>query len=70
MPSMVNIVDKNNYILEIETETCILISVYSKNKNGFKKALMKTQDLMRVKEILSAHILCSNSKEIIWSLSK
>ena len=67
---MVNIVDKNNYILEIETETCILISEYSKNKNGFKKALMKTQDLMRVKEILSAHILCSNSKEIIWSLSK
>ena len=67
---MVNIVDKNNYILEIETETCILISEYSKNKNGFKKALMKTEALMRVKEILSAHILCSNSKEIIWSLSK
>ncbi len=62
--------NNNKYILEIETETCILISEYSKNKNGFKKALMKTQDLMRVKEILSAHILCSNSKEIVWSLSK
>jgi hypothetical protein len=62
--------NNNKYILEIETETCILISEYSKNKNGFKKALMKTQDLMRVKEILSAHILCSDSKEIIWSLSK
>jgi hypothetical protein len=62
--------NNNKYILEIETETCILISEYSKNKNGFKKALMKTQALMRVKEILSAHILCSDSKEIIWSLSK
>lgn len=62
--------NNNKYILEIETETCILISEYSKNKNGFKKALMKTQALMRVKEILSAHILCSNSKEIVWSLSK
>jgi len=62
--------NNNKYILEIETSSCILISEYSKNKNGFKKALMKTQDLMRVKEILSAHILCSNSKEIVWSLSK
>jgi hypothetical protein len=67
---MVNIVDKNNYILEIETSSCILISEYSKNKNGFKKALMKTEALMRVKEILSARILCSDSKEIVWSLSK
>ena len=62
--------NNNKYILEIETETCILISEYSKNKNGFKKALMKTEALMRVKEILSAHILCSDSKEIVWSLSK
>ena len=62
--------NNNKYILEIETSSCIHISEYSKNKNGFKKALMKTEALMRVKEILSAQILCSDSKEIVWALGK
>lgn len=63
-------VNKDKYILEIETSSCILISIYEKNKSGLKKALMKTEALMRVKEILSAQILCSNSKEVAWSLGK
>ena len=67
---MVNIADKDNYILEIETSSCILISIYEKNKSGLKKALIKTEALMRVKEILSAQILCFNSKEVVWSLGK
>jgi hypothetical protein len=67
---MVNIVDKNKYILEIETDSCHLISYYNKNKSGFKKALMRTEALLRVKKILSAQILCSNSKEVAWVLSK
>ena len=62
--------NNNKYILEIETSSCILISEYSKNKNGLKKALMKTEALMRVKEILSARILCSDSKEVVWVLGK
>ena len=67
---MVNIANKNNYILEIETDSCILISFYNKNKSGFKKALMKTEALLRVKKILSAQILCSDSKEVAWVLGK
>lgn len=67
---MVNIVDKNKYILKIETDSCLLISYYNKNKSGFKKALMRTEALLRVKKILSAQILCSNSKEVAWVLSK
>ena len=63
-------VNKDKYILEIETSSCILISAYNKNKSGFKKALMKAQAEMQVKEILSAQILCSNSKEVAWSLGK
>jgi|LakMenE01Jun11ns_1017448.scaffolds.fasta_scaffold9685323_1 hypothetical protein len=67
---MVNIVDSNKYILEIETDSCFFISIYEKNKSGFKKALMRTEALMQVKKILSAQILCSNSKEVAWSLGK
>ncbi len=67
---MVNVVDKNKYILKIETDSCLLISYYNKNKSGFKKALMRTEALLRVKKILSAQILCSNSKEVAWVLSK
>lgn len=63
-------VNKDKYILEIETSSCVLISAYNKNKSGFKKALMKTEALMRVKEILSAKIFCLNSKEVAWSLGK
>ena len=67
---MLNIVGDNKYILEIERNSCILISIYEKNKSGFKKALMKTEALLRVKKILSAQILCSNSKEVAWVLGK
>lgn len=67
---MVNIAGENKYILEIETDSCLLISYYNKNKSGFKKALMRTEALLRVKKILSAQILCSNSKEVVWVLSK
>ena len=63
-------VNKDKYILEIETSSCILISFYNKNKSGFKKALMKAQAEMQVKEILSAKIFCLNSKEVAWSLGK
>ena len=63
-------VNKDKYILEIETSSCILISAYNKNKSGFKKALMRTEALLRVKEILSAKIFCLNSKEVAWSLGK
>lgn len=63
-------VNKDKYILEIETDLCILISAYNKNKSGFKKALMKAQAEMQVKEIISAKIFCSDSKEVAWSLGK
>ena len=63
-------VNKDKYILEIETSSCILISAYDKNKSGFKKALMKAQAEMKVKEIISAKIFCLNSKEVAWSLGK
>jgi len=63
-------VNKDKYILEIETDSCLLISYYNKNKSGFKKALMRTEALLRVKKILSAQILCSNSKEVAWFLSR
>ena len=63
-------VNKDKYMLEIETSSCVLISFYNKNKSGFKKALMRTEALLRVKKILSAQILCFNSKEVAWSLGK
>ena len=67
---MLNIVDGNKYILEVESEACIHISIYNKNKIGLKKALSKAQLLMSGKEILSARILCSDSKEVVWALGK
>lgn len=63
-------VNKDKYILEIKTSSCILISAYNKNKSGFKKALIETEAKMRVKEILSAKIFCLDSKEVVWSLGK
>ncbi len=63
-------VNKNKYILEVETSACIYISFYNKNKSGFKKALMKAQSLMAVKKIFSAKIFCSYLKEEVWSLGK
>jgi hypothetical protein len=62
--------NKNKYILEVETDLCVYISFYSKNKSGFKKALMVAQALALVKKIFSAKIFCSASKELVWSLGK
>lgn len=67
---MVNIVGNNKYILEIETEACILVSVYDKSREGLQKAFEKTEKFLLDREVVSAKILCSNSKEEVWSLSK
>jgi hypothetical protein len=64
------VLNNNKYILEVKTDLCVYISFYSKNKSGFKKALMKAQSLMAVKKIFSAKIFCSASKEEVWSLGK
>ena len=65
---MLNIVDKNKYILEIEKKSCILISVYDKNREGLQSAFEKIENFLLDKEVVSAKILCSNSKEEVWSL--
>lgn len=65
---MVNITDGNKYILEIEKESCILISVYDKNREGLQRAFEKIENFLLDKEVVSAKILCSNSKEEVWSL--
>ena len=65
---MLNIVDENKYILEIEKKSCILISVYDKNREGLQRAFEKIENFLLDKEVVSAKILCSNSKEEVWSL--
>lgn len=65
---MVNIVDKNKYILEIERKSCIIISVYDKNREGLQRAFEKIENFLLDKEVVSVKILCSNSKEEVWSL--
>ena len=65
---MLNIVDKNKYILEIEKKSCILISVYDKNREGLQKAFEKMENFLLDREVVSVKILCSNSKEEVWSL--
>ena len=65
---MLNIVDKNKYILEIEKKSCILISVYDKNREGLQRAFEKIENFLLDKEVVSVKILCSNSKEEVWSL--
>ena len=65
---MLNIVDENKYILEIEKKSCILISVYDKNREGLQRAFEKIENFLLDKEVVSAKILCSNSKEEVGSL--
>lgn len=65
---MVNIVDGNKYILEIEKNSCILISVYEKDWWGLQNAFERVENFLLDKEVVSAKILCSNSKEEVWSL--
>lgn len=65
---MLNIVDKNKYILEIEKKSCILISVYDKNREGLQRAFEKIENFLLDREVVSVKILCSNSKEEVWSL--
>jgi hypothetical protein len=65
---MLNIVDKNKYILEVERNSCILISVYDKNREGLQRAFEKIENFLLDKEVVSVKILCSNSKEEVWSL--
>jgi hypothetical protein len=65
---MLNIVDKNKYILEVERNSCIIISVYDKNREGLQRAFEKIENFLLDKEVVSAKILCSNSKEEVWSL--
>ena len=65
---MLNIVDKNKYILEIEKKSCILISVYDKNREGLQRAFDKIENFLLDREVVSVKILCSNSKEEVWSL--
>ena len=65
---MLNIVDKNKYILEIERNSCILVSIYDKNREGLQRAFEKIEKFLIDKEVVSAKIVCSNSKEEVWSL--
>ena len=65
---MLNIVDNNKYILEIEKKSCILISVYDKNREGLQRAFEKIENFLLDREVVSVKILCSNSKEEVWSL--
>ena len=65
---MLNIVDENKYILEIEKKSCILISVYDKNREGLQRAFEKIENFLLDREVVSVKILCSNSKEEVWSL--
>jgi hypothetical protein len=67
---MLNIVNKNKYILEVERNSCILISVYDKNREGLQMAFEKNEKFLLDKEVVSAKILCSDSKEVVWSLGK
>lgn len=66
---MLNIVDNNKYILEIETEACILISVYERDSVGLESALIKIETFILMGKEFFAQILCSNSKEVVWSSS-
>jgi len=65
---MLNIVGDNKYILEIERNSCILVSVYERNREGLQRAFEKTEKFLLDNEVVSARILCSNSKEEVWSL--
>lgn len=68
MSDILNIVEKNKYILEIERNSCILVSVYDKNREGLQRAFEKLENFLLDNEVVSAKILCSNSKEEVWSL--
>jgi len=62
-------IPENKYILEIETEVCIFISVYDKSRKGLQKAFRKAEDVLYRKKIISARIFVSNSKEEVWCKS-
>ena len=66
---MVNIVGDNKYILEIETEACTLVSVYEKTREGLGNAFLRIESFLMSQKSSEIKILCSNSKEIVWSIS-
>lgn len=63
---MINIIEDNKYVLEIETEVCIFISIYDKSRKGLQKAFRKAEEVLIRKKIISARIFISDSKEEVW----
>jgi len=64
---MANIVKHNKYILEIETEACILISVYEKSREGLENAFLKIESFLGQRNYISAKITYSDTEEEVWS---
>lgn len=59
----------NTYTLEIDTSDCIIISDYERNLNGLKEALVTAKSYCRSNKLFSAKIICSETKEEVWSIS-
>lgn len=56
-----------SYILEVETSVCISISVYEKSRSGLVLALKKAKQFMKEEKDCLVKIICSESKEEVWS---
>lgn len=59
----------NTYTLEIDASDCIIISDYERNLDGLKEALATVKCYCRLNKLLSAKIICSETKEEVWSIS-
>ena len=59
----------NSYTLEIDSSACIIIADYERNLSGLKKALMAVESYSRLHKLFSAKIICSKTKEEVWSIS-
>lgn len=58
-----------SYILEIDTQVCINLSVHPKNKNGLESAIFKAESFFRLRPDAEARILDGSTDEEIWSSS-
>jgi len=57
----------NLYVLELETEECLFISEYSKNRRGLQLALDKVEAFIKQGKRFSAFISCTETNEVVWS---
>jgi len=59
----------NYYVLEMETNVCINIKWFEKNRKGLKEAFLRAESFLLFHPDAKASILENSTQELVWSSS-